>query len=57
MQHTHDLMGRLIHYELSKRLKFDHANKWYIHKTEYFIDEKNKTHWNSEIQNVHSILA
>ena len=31
-----------VHRELCKRLKFGHADKWYMHKPEYVI--KNETH-------------
>ena len=27
----HDWVGKLIHCELCKKLKFDHTNKWYMH--------------------------
>ena len=27
----HDWMGKVIHWELCKKLKFDHTNKWYMH--------------------------
>ena len=27
----HDWIGKVIHWELCKRLKFNHANKWYKH--------------------------
>ena len=27
----HDWMGKVIHWELCKKFKFDHTNKWYIH--------------------------
>ena len=27
----HDWVGKVIHWEMCKKLKFDHANKWYIH--------------------------
>ena len=30
----HDWMGKVIHWELYKKLNFDHANKWYMHNTE-----------------------
>ena len=30
----HDWVGRVINWELCKRLKFDHTTKWYIHKPE-----------------------
>ena len=28
-------MGRVIQWELWKKLKFHHTTKWYIHKPEY----------------------
>ena len=30
----HDWVGKVIHWELWKKLKFEHVNKWYIHNTE-----------------------
>ena len=30
----HDWVEKVIHWELCKKLKFDHTNKWYIHKPE-----------------------
>ena len=27
----HYLVGRVIHWEMYKKFKFDHTNKWYIH--------------------------
>ena len=30
--------GMVIHWELCKKSKFDHANKWYIHKPEYVLE-------------------
>ena len=27
----HDWVGKVIHWELCKKFKFDHANKWYMH--------------------------
>ena len=30
----HDWVGKVIHRELCKRLKFDHADKWCVHKPE-----------------------
>ena len=29
-----DWMGKMIHWELCKRLKFGHADKWYMYKPE-----------------------
>ena len=30
----YDRVGKVIHWELCKRLKLEHANKWYVHKPE-----------------------
>ena len=30
----HDWVGMVIHWELCKRLKFDHTDKYYMHKPE-----------------------
>ena len=48
----------VIHWELCKKLKFDHMNKWYMHNPEYV--QENKTHklfWDFEIQSNHQISA
>ena len=28
----HDCVGKVIHWEMGKKFKFDHTNKWYMHK-------------------------
>ena len=38
----HDWVEKVIHWELSKKLKFDHTNKWYMHNLESVLD--NETH-------------
>ena len=35
---NHDWVGKVIHWDLCKRLKCDHAQKWYIYKLESFIE-------------------
>ena len=30
----HDWVGKVIHWELCKKVKFDHSNKWYMHNPE-----------------------
>ena len=48
----------MIHWELCKKLKFNHITKWYMHKPESV--RKNETHknlWDFEIQADHLILA
>ena len=45
-----DWVGKVIHWELCKRLKFDHSTKWYMHNPE--SDQENETHqilWDFEI--------
>ena len=37
-----DWLGKVIHWELYKRLKFDHNNKWYMYKQESLVE--NDTH-------------
>ena len=27
----HDWVGKVIHWEMCKKFKFDHTNKWYMH--------------------------
>ena len=34
----HDWVGKVIDWELCKRLKFEHAAKWYMHKLESVLE-------------------
>ena len=55
---THDWVGKVIHWELCKKFKFYHKNKWYLHNPEPFL--KNETHqpfWDFDIQTDHLISA
>ena len=53
-----DWVGKVINWKLCKRLKFDHTNKWYLHKQEYVIDnETHKILWEFEILTDHPIRA
>ena len=38
----HDLVSKVTHGELCKKLKFDHMNKWYMHNPESVLE--NETH-------------
>ena len=38
----HDWVGKVIHRELCKKVKFDHTTKSYIHRPE--SDQENETH-------------
>ena len=44
-------VGKVIHWELCKKLKFDHTTKWYKHKSESNLEiEIYKILWDFEIQ-------
>ena len=44
-------MGKVIHWELCKKVKFNHTNKWYVHNPESVLEnETDKLLWNYEIQ-------
>ena len=34
----HDWVGKVIHWELCKRLNFERTTKWYMHKPESILD-------------------
>ena len=54
----HDWMDKVIHWELCKKFKFDHTNKWNMHNPESILEKK--THqllWDFEIQTDHLISA
>ena len=54
----HDWVGKVIHWELCKKLNFDPTTKWYMHKSESVL--KNETHnilWDFEIKTDHLIPA
>ena len=52
----HDWVGKVIHWELCKKFKFDHTNKWYMHNPASVLE--NDTHkllWDFDIQTDHLI--
>ena len=54
----YDLVGKVIHWEICKKFKFDHTNKWYIHNPAPVLE--NDTHkllWDFDIHTDHLILA
>ena len=54
----HDCMDKVINWELCKKLKFDHTNKWYMHISASIL--KNVTHkllWDFNTQTDHLISA
>ena len=51
-------MGKVIHRELRKKLKFDHSIKWYMNKPESVLEnETEKILVDFEIQTDHQIPA
>ena len=53
-----DWVGKVIHWGMCKKFKFDHANKWYMHNPAPVLE--NDTHkllWNFDIQTDHLISA
>ena len=38
----YDWAGKVIYKKLCKKFKFDHTNKWYVHKEEFVLE--NETH-------------
>ena len=51
-------MGEVIHWELCRKLKFDHMNKWDMQNPESVLEnETHKLLWDFEIQTNHQILA
>ena len=54
----HDWVGKLIHWELCKKLIFDHMNKWYMHNPKSVLeDDTHKLLRDFEIQTDHLISA
>ena len=52
----HDWVGKVIHWEMCKKFKFDHATKWYMHNPAPVLE--NVTHkllWDFNIQIYHLI--
>ena len=47
----YDWVGKVIHKELCKMFKFPHTNKWYMHNSEFVLEnEALKVLWDFEIQ-------
>ena len=54
----HDWVGKVIHWEMCKKSKFDHPNKWYMHNPAPVLE--NNTHkllWDFNIHTDHLISA
>ena len=54
----HDWVGKVIHWELCKRLNFDRTEKWYMYKPESILEnEIHNFFLDSETQTDYQILA
>ena len=54
----HEWFGKVIHWEICKKFKFDHPNKWYMYNPASVLE--NNTHkllWDFDIHTDHQILA
>ena len=50
--------GKVIHWEMYKKFKFDHTNKWYMHNSASVLkNDKHKLLWDFNIQTDHLISA
>ena len=43
------LSGKVIHWELCKKFKFDHTSKWYMHNWTSILEDTSKLQWNFDI--------
>ena len=54
----HDWVGKVIHWEMCKKFKFDHTNKWYMHNPVPVLEsDTHKLLWDFNIQTDHLIPA
>ena len=54
----HVWVGKVIHWEMCKKFKFDHANKWYMHNPASVLEnDTHKVLWDFDIQTDHLISA
>ena len=54
----HDWVGKVIYWEMSKKFKFNHTNKWYMHNPAPVLENTtHKLRWDFNIQTDHLIPA
>ena len=54
----HKLVGKLIYWEVCKKFKFHHTNKWYMHNLAAVLEnDAHKLFWDIDIQTDHLISA
>ena len=53
-----DWVGKVIHWEIWKKFKCDHTNKWYKHNPAAFMEnDAHKLLWEFDVQTDHLISA
>ena len=54
----HDWVGKVMHWEMCKKFRFDHTNKWYMHNPAPVLgNDTHKLLWDFNIQKDHLIPA
>ena len=54
----HDLVGKVVYWEMCKKSKFNHTNKWYMHNPASVLENgSHKLLWDFDIQTEHLISA
>ena len=54
----HDWVGKVIHWEMCKKFKFDHTSKWYMHSPAPVLQNNTqKLLWDFDMHTDHLILA
>ena len=54
----HNWVGKVIHWEMCKKFKFGHTNKWYMHNPAPVLEnDSDKLPWDFNIQTDHLIPA
>ena len=54
----HDWVGKVIHWEMCKKFKFDHTNKWHMHNPAPVLEnDTHKLQWDFDIHTDHRILT
>ena len=53
----HDWVGKVIHWEMCKKFKFGHTNKWYMHNQHLSKKKTHKLLWDFNMQMDHQIPA
>ena len=54
----HEWVSKVIYWEMCKKFKFNHTNKWYMHKPACVLENDiHKFVWDFDIQTDHTISA